>query len=221
MTAAEGGAIVGSSGVVFTGAAELRGRGTDRALLARIAATTGGVVREDLGAVFRDRPTPIHIYSPLWPSLILASILALLASVAARRWVPPRWLLRLGRGGRSASSAAPSGGPSAALEIATRRAARQEEEQGRGGAVETAAEIVAARRAPTTPVSVAVSEAPESTPTSRSEGDDAASSPERQPEDAAPALSLARATPGVEARRSRALESRSAKLASAVPVGNE
>jgi Ca-activated chloride channel family protein len=103
------GALVGSVGVVRARGDELRGEGTNRELLARIAGVSGGEVRSELGALFRERPAPVWAWSPLWRPLVLASVLMLLASVAARRLVTPRWLAeRLrGRVPAQASSGAP------------------------------------------------------------------------------------------------------------------
>jgi hypothetical protein len=81
--------LVGSAGVVRARGDELRGEGTDHALLARIAALTGGQVRDDLEGVFRERPASTFAYEPVWRPLVIASILLLLASVALRRLVLP------------------------------------------------------------------------------------------------------------------------------------
>lgn len=87
--------LVGSAGAVRPAGNELRGEGTDRALLGQIAAVTGGKVRTDLAGVFTERPPPAYAYEPLWPLLTIASILLLLASVALRRLViSTRWLER-------------------------------------------------------------------------------------------------------------------------------
>ncbi len=99
------GALVGSVGVVRARGDELRGEGTNRELLARIAGVSGGEVRTDLGALFRDRPPPVWAWSPLWRPLLLAALLTLLASVAARRLVMPPWLAERLRGRRPASAA--------------------------------------------------------------------------------------------------------------------
>ena len=82
-------ALVGSAGVVRARGDELRGEGTDHALLARIAALTGGRARADLDGVFRDRPAPTFAYEPMWRPLVVAALLLLLASVALRRLVLP------------------------------------------------------------------------------------------------------------------------------------
>jgi uncharacterized membrane protein len=106
------GASVGSVGVVRARGDELRGEGTDRELLARIAGVSGGEVRTELDALFRDRPPPVWAWSPLWRPLVLASILMLLASVAARRLVTPRWLAeRLGARRATRAASLPARGP--------------------------------------------------------------------------------------------------------------
>jgi Ca-activated chloride channel homolog len=81
--------MVGSAGIVRPRGDELRGEGTDHALLAQIAALTGGRVRRDLSGVFRDRAAPTYAYAPIWQPLVLFAMLALLASVALRRLVFP------------------------------------------------------------------------------------------------------------------------------------
>jgi uncharacterized membrane protein len=92
----EHGGLVGTAGVVRTRGDELRGEGTDRARLERIATLTGGRVLGTLDRVFVDRPPPAWSWAPLWPQLLLASMLLLLASVALRRLVLPReWIDRL------------------------------------------------------------------------------------------------------------------------------
>ncbi|MEM1418036.1 MAG: VWA domain-containing protein, partial [Myxococcota bacterium] len=60
-------ALVGSAGVVRPAGSELRGAGTDRTTLERLAALTGGSERTDLAEVFRDRPPPTWAFAPLWP----------------------------------------------------------------------------------------------------------------------------------------------------------
>lgn len=91
---AEGtGALVASSGVVRTRGDELRGDGTDHALLAQVAAATDGHVLTSLSRVFVDRPPPTYSYRGLWRELVLAAMLMLLASVALRRLVMPRELV--------------------------------------------------------------------------------------------------------------------------------
>src|SRR5207344_2678156 len=87
------GALVASSGVVRTRGDELRGDGTDHALLAQIAAATDGHVLTSLSRVFVDRPAPTYSYRGLWRELLLASMLLLLASVALRRLMLPREML--------------------------------------------------------------------------------------------------------------------------------
>ena len=72
---------------------ELRGDGTDHALLGQIAAATDGHVLTSLTRVFVDRPAPTYSYRGLWRELLLASMLLMLASVALRRLIMPRELL--------------------------------------------------------------------------------------------------------------------------------
>lgn len=81
--------LVGSAGVVRARGDELRGEGTDHALLAQLAALTGGRVRAEPSGVFRDRPPPTYAHVPLWRPLVMLALAALLASVALRRLVLP------------------------------------------------------------------------------------------------------------------------------------
>jgi uncharacterized membrane protein len=118
------GEMVGSVGVVRSRGDELRGEGTNRELLARIAGVSGGEVRTDLARLFVDRPAPSWAYAPLWRPLLMAAMLMLLLSVAARRLVIPEgWLARLRRGEKAepvvstapASNAPASAGPTPTL----------------------------------------------------------------------------------------------------------
>ncbi|MDH5492397.1 MAG: hypothetical protein OEY14_10625, partial [Myxococcales bacterium] len=96
VTVREGEELVGGAGVLRPAGDELRGEGTDRALLGRLAALGGGVVRDDLSAVFEDRPPATWAYDPLWQRLLMASLCLLLLSVALRRLIlPTAWLMRL------------------------------------------------------------------------------------------------------------------------------
>ncbi|MFO0713234.1 MAG: VWA domain-containing protein [Sandaracinus sp.] len=83
------GSIVGSAGLVRGRGDELRGEGTDHALLSQIAAATGGSVRTSLRELFLDRPAPTYAHRELWRELLLASMWLLLLSVALRRFVLP------------------------------------------------------------------------------------------------------------------------------------
>ncbi len=86
------GGLVGSAGSIRPSGEELRGEGTNHALLAQLAALTGGEVREGLGAVFRDRPPAAWAHDPMWPWLLMATLLLMLLSVAMRRLVLPEGL---------------------------------------------------------------------------------------------------------------------------------
>ena len=81
--------LVASAGAVAGSGDELRGDATDHALLARVAALTGGELLHDLGDVFQRRPSPVASWDPLWRQLLAAAMLLLLASVALRRLMLP------------------------------------------------------------------------------------------------------------------------------------
>lgn len=87
------GGLVGSAGSVRPSGEELRGEGTDHALLAQLAALTGGEVRGALTDVFRDRPPPAWAHDPMWPWLLITTLLLMLLSVALRRLVLPEALV--------------------------------------------------------------------------------------------------------------------------------
>ena len=83
---------VGTTGAVLTAGEELRPTGSDRALLRRLAALTGGKMRDTLAGVFADRDQLRFAYRSLTPWLVLCAALTLLLGVAARRLVlPTQW----------------------------------------------------------------------------------------------------------------------------------
>lgn len=79
---------VGTTGAEMTGGEELRPTGSDRALLERIAATTGGKVRDTMAGIFDDRAARRFAYRSITTPLLLAAALAMLLAVAARRVGP-------------------------------------------------------------------------------------------------------------------------------------
>lgn len=85
------GLLLAASGIDVSALDELRATGTDHGTLAQIAEQTGGVMRDTLAGLFRDRlparAQPRHLDQPL---LWLAALL-LVASVALRRWPSLRW----------------------------------------------------------------------------------------------------------------------------------
>ncbi|HEY8087328.1 MAG TPA: VWA domain-containing protein [Polyangiaceae bacterium] len=76
---------VGTTGAVLSAGEELRPTGSDRVLLARIAAMTGGKVRDTLAGLFDDRAARRFAYKSIVPWLAVVSALAMLLMVAARR----------------------------------------------------------------------------------------------------------------------------------------
>lgn len=109
------GGMVGTAGIVRARGDELRGEGTDRARLAQIAALSGGSVLTALDRVFVDRPPPAWSFAPLWPELLLAAMLLMLASVALRRFVVPPAILDRLRPARARRPAHPATDPTATL----------------------------------------------------------------------------------------------------------
>lgn len=109
--------LVGSAGMVRPSGDELRGDGTNHALLGQIAALTGGVVRTDLSGVFTERPPATWAHDPLWPALLIFTLCALLLSVAMRRLVLPPMFRRRAKAtsrpdARRPATPAASGAPS-------------------------------------------------------------------------------------------------------------
>jgi Ca-activated chloride channel homolog len=83
------GDAVGTIGAVLTAGEELKPVGSDRALLARIAAMTGGKMRDTLAGLFDDRAARRFAYRSLVPWLVLCAAGAMLLGVAARRLAVP------------------------------------------------------------------------------------------------------------------------------------
>jgi Ca-activated chloride channel family protein len=81
-----------TSGAVLTLGDELRPTGTDRALLRRIAAQSGGKTRDTLAGIFLDRDAERFAYTSLSPWLLCIAAFGLLLAVAARRLSAPEWL---------------------------------------------------------------------------------------------------------------------------------
>ncbi|MEB2313570.1 MAG: VWA domain-containing protein [Polyangiaceae bacterium] len=87
-----GGEPLATTGAALTAGEELRPTGTDRALLGRIAAMTGGKLRDTLAGVFEERDALRFAYRSLDAWLLGLSAFALLFGVAARRVAVPEWL---------------------------------------------------------------------------------------------------------------------------------
>jgi uncharacterized membrane protein len=111
------GAGVGSAGAVLSANEELEPTGTDRALLGRIAALTGGRVRATLDGVFADREGARRGYHSLTALLSTLGAFAMLLSAALRR-IPalrsrPRPVMLGAAAPQSAHSLEPAGEPAA------------------------------------------------------------------------------------------------------------
>jgi Ca-activated chloride channel homolog len=92
---ARSGAPLGTTAAMLERSEELRPTGTDRPGLARIAARSGGRVRDTLAGIFEEREGRRRAYTPLLPWLVTLAGFALLLSVAARRLVIPDAVLDL------------------------------------------------------------------------------------------------------------------------------
>ena len=90
-----GGEPLGVTGAALSAGEELRPTGTDRALLRRMAETSGGRVRDTLAGIFHDRPPRRFAYASISATLAMLSALGLLFAVAARRLALPDALARL------------------------------------------------------------------------------------------------------------------------------
>jgi uncharacterized membrane protein len=86
------GEAVGTTGAALTAGEELRPTGSDRPLLARVAAISGGSVRDTLAGLFEDRRAKRFAYTPLAAPLALVAAIAMLLAVAARRMGVPEVL---------------------------------------------------------------------------------------------------------------------------------
>ena len=82
---------VGTTGAVLSAGEELRPTGSDRVLLARVAAMTGGKQRDTLAGLFDDRAARRFAYTPLAPLLAMIAGIALVVGVGARRLRRPRF----------------------------------------------------------------------------------------------------------------------------------
>lgn len=103
--------VEATTGAVLTLGDELRPTGTDRGTLKRIAAQSGGKVRDTLAGIFLDRDAERFAYESLGPWLLWVAAFALLLAVSARRLTVPEALERAVRDLRSApapSKPAPS-----------------------------------------------------------------------------------------------------------------
>lgn len=155
------GEMVGSVGVVRSRGDELRGEGTNHELLARIAGVSGGEVRTDLRRLFVDRPASTWAYAPLWRPLLMAAMLMLLLSVAARRLViPDGWLARLRHPVKTEAVAAPvatATGPASTLapELIAALEAKGDAPVETANATEAPTEKPSAKTKPAAPASLA------------------------------------------------------------------
>jgi uncharacterized membrane protein len=89
------GKTVATTGAILSAGEELRSVGPDRALLRRIAALTGGRVRDTLAGTFEDRELERMAYRPFTPAFVLLAAIALLLGVAARRLALPEALVAM------------------------------------------------------------------------------------------------------------------------------
>lgn len=107
---------VGTTAAALSAGEELRPTGSDRALLNRIAAMTGGKTRDTLAGVFLDRSSVRFAYRSISGWLVALAAMCLLTGVAARRlstpdtWrtLPSRLRARLRWSRASAEQAAPA-----------------------------------------------------------------------------------------------------------------
>jgi uncharacterized membrane protein len=86
--------VEATTGAVLTMGDELRPTGTDRGTLKRIAAQSGGKVRDTLAGIFLDRDAERFAYQSLGPWLLYLAAFALLLAVCARRLTLPEGLER-------------------------------------------------------------------------------------------------------------------------------
>ncbi len=134
VTASEGDRLLSTAGAVLTAADELRASGSNHALLAQIAAVTGGQLRTRLSEAVLDRPPPVYAYDSLWEWALMLAMLSMLASVAGRRLVLPRLRRRAATAGAPQTQNGSQNGPSATLaeELLRARAVRPNAAQAGG-----------------------------------------------------------------------------------------
>ena len=122
------GEAVGTTGAVLTAGEELRPTGSDRALLTRIAAMTGGKTRDTLAGLFDDRQSRRFAYTPLTSPLVLFAAVAMVLGVGARRLGVPSFVARALAAARALPSRRDRHTREAAASAA-RRAARAVEQE--------------------------------------------------------------------------------------------
>lgn len=105
-----------TAGAVLSAGEEMHPTGSDRALLRRVAALTGGKLRDTLAGVFGDRPARRFAYDPLAPLLVLLSAAFLLGAVASRRLLIPRRKRPMKRAAETPPPAKPAAEPTGALQ---------------------------------------------------------------------------------------------------------
>lgn len=88
---APGRGVLAVTGAEVRAAAELGGRSGDPALLAEVAARSGGRVRTSLRGIWDAPRRPKRGARPMEPALLLASLALLMAHAAARRLPPIAW----------------------------------------------------------------------------------------------------------------------------------
>ncbi len=88
------GEALGTTGAVLTAGEELRPTGSDRQLLTRMAAMSGGKVRDTLAGLYDDRRGQRFAYTPLTSPLVLVAAVAMVLGVGARRLGAPTFLAR-------------------------------------------------------------------------------------------------------------------------------
>ncbi len=167
---------VGTTGAALGAGEELRPTGSDRALLSRLAAMTGGKVRDTLAGIFDDRAARRFAYSPLATPLVLFAALAMLFAVASRRLGIPEVAVAFAARAKARRAAAAARRSEEASEFERQRRLVDAEQQ-------RLKEVLAARRQRNAPGSSILGDAP---------GDAARRSGERGPIAARPAVPSSR-----------------------------
>jgi hypothetical protein len=120
---------VGTTGAALTAGEELRPTGSDRALLGRLAAMTGGKARDTLAGLFEDRAKKLFAYTPLGAPLMLVAAIAMLLAVAARKLGVPDVLAAAAARARERREAAAARRAEVDAEASRQRRLAQEEQR--------------------------------------------------------------------------------------------
>ena len=120
---------VGTTGAALGAGEELRPTGSDRVLLTRLAAMTGGKVRDTLAGIFDDRAAKRFAYTPLATPLVMFAAVSMLLAVASRRLGIPEVVVGLAARAKTRRAAAAKRRAEEASELERQRRLAEGEQQ--------------------------------------------------------------------------------------------